>query len=107
MSEAGGLSEHDIAVVVSVLASYPQVEEGLIFGSRAKGNYRNGSDVDIALKGPELNLDILARISFILNEESVLPYKFDILNFHTIVNADLIEHINRVGIIFYTSGALK
>jgi len=107
MNKSCGLSEQDIAVVVAVLSNYPQVEQGLIFGSRAKGNYRNGSDVDIALKGSELNFDLLAQISFVLNEESVLPYKFDILNFHTIVNTDLIEHINRVGIIFYTSGALK
>ena len=106
MNESCGLSQQDFDIIVSVLSDYPQIEEAIIFGSRAKGNFKTGSDVDIALKGSNLNLNVISQISFTLNEETVLPYKFDILNFHTISNSDLTDHINRVGIIFYKSGDL-
>ena len=103
MNNAFGLSEHDMDVLKSVLSSYSQVDEAIIFGSRSKGNFRNGSDVDIALKGLELNLDIVSKISYTLNEETTMPYKFDILNYNSISNNELIDHINRVGISIYHS----
>jgi predicted nucleotidyltransferase len=71
-----------------------------MFGSRAKGNYKNGSDVDIALKG-KLSFETITHINYLLNEETTMPYKFDVLNYHTIQDKDLIEHINRAGICFY------
>lgn len=103
MNNAFGLSEQDMDTLKSILSSYPEVDEAIIFGSRSKGNYRNGSDVDIALKGLALNLDIVSQISYILNEETTMPYKFDILNYHTINNKELIEHIDRVGILIFHS----
>lgn len=103
MNNAFGLSEQDMGTLKSVFSSYPQVDEAIIFGSRSKGNFRNGSDVDIALKGLEINLDIVSQISYILNEETNMPYKFDILNYHTINNKELIEHIDRVGISIFHS----
>ncbi|MEI7504129.1 MAG: nucleotidyltransferase domain-containing protein [Paludibacter sp.] len=103
MNNAFGLSEHDMDVLKSVLSSYSQVDEAIIFGSRSKGNFRNGSDVDIALKGLELNLDIVSKISYTLNEETTMPYKFDILNYNSISNNELIDHINRVWISIYHS----
>jgi predicted nucleotidyltransferase len=103
MNNAFGLSEQDMDTLKSILSSYPEVDEAIIFGSRSKGNYRNGSDVDIALKGLALNLDIVSQISYILNEETTMPYKFDILNYHTINNKELIDHINRLGISIYHS----
>ena len=103
MNNAFGLSEHDMDVLKSVLSSYSQVDEAIIFGSRSKGNFRNGSDVDIALKGLELNLDIVSKISYTLKEEPTMPYKFDILNYNSSSNNELIDHINRVGISIYHS----
>ena len=104
MNNAIGLTEQDMDILKSVISSFSQVDEALLFGSRSKGNFRNGSDVDIALKGLKLNLDIVSQISYILNEETNMPYKFDVLNYHTISNKELIEHIDRVGIsIYHTS----
>jgi len=103
MNNSFGFSGQDLELIISVIREFPQVSAAIIFGSRAKGNFRNGSDVDIALKGSGLNLDVVSQISHTLNEESTLPYKFDVLNYHTISNEDLIEHINRVGIVFYTT----
>jgi len=94
-----GLKDGDIEIIIAILKRYPQIEQALIFGSRAKGNYKPGSDVDIVLKGT-VN-DITSDIGFSLNEDSLLPYKFDVLDYNSISNQNLIDHINRVGIVFY------
>lgn len=94
-----GLKDGDLETIIAVLKKYPQIEQALIFGSRAKGNFKPGSDVDIVLKGSIH--DITTEIGFSLNEDSLLPYKFDVLDYNSISNQNLIDHINRVGIIFY------
>ena len=96
-----GLLQPDLDIVLSVLSEFPNIKEAVIFGSRAKGNFRNGSDVDIALKGENINLEIVTNISYRLNEETILPYKFDVLDYQNINNSKLTEHINRKGISFY------
>ena len=62
-----------------------------------------GSDVDIVLKGTELDFDILNQLSYLLNEETAMPYKFDLLNYDSINEPALKEHIDRVGIEIYSS----
>jgi len=96
-----GLRQPDLDIVLSVLGEFPNVKEAIIFGSRAKGNFKNGSDVDIALKGENINLEIVTNISYRLNEETILPYKFDVLDYQSINNSKLTEHINRIGISVY------
>lgn len=96
----GGIKEKDWIVIREALARYPQIEEMVLFGSRAKGNYGPGSDIDMALKGDQLTA-ILTRLSSYLNEESPLPYHFDLLDYAT-VDQPLREHIDRVGIIAYS-----
>lgn len=98
MNNIVGLSKKDLEIIVSVLQQYLAVDEAILFGSRAKGNFKNGSDVDIALKGNKLNAEIVSSISYQLNEETSLPYKFDVLNYHSISSESLKEHIDRVGI---------
>lgn len=102
MDNKFGLKQTDLDAVISILEKYSDIESAVIFGSRAKGNFKNGSDVDIAVKGKSLNFDLINQISYWLNEESLMPYKFDILNYHTIDNQDLLEHIDRAGIEFYS-----
>ncbi len=95
-----GLKQDDIDAIIKLLRTYPQIEQAIIFGSRAKGNYKTGSDVDIALKGNNID-EAVWKIHYELEEESIMPYYFDILNYNKIENKDLIEHINRAGIVFY------
>ena len=83
------------------MGKYPKVERAYLFGSRAKGDFKNGSDVDIALKGTELDFDTLSKISYWLNEETNMPYKFDVLNYDSIKEPNLVAHIDRVGIEFF------
>jgi predicted nucleotidyltransferase len=106
MSARFGLTEADIAVVIAVLQKHPEVVEARIFGSRALGNQKPGSDVDIALSGMSLTAKVISSISYELNEETTLPYRFDILNVASIGNQELVEHIGRVGIILYPASVL-
>lgn len=96
-----GLKESDILAINQILASYHVIEEAYIFGSRAKGNYKNGSDVDIAIKGENVTYQSILDISSCLNEETMMPYHFDVLNYYSINNKELCEHIDRAGILLY------
>ena len=96
-----GLRDNDVEQIITLLQQYPEVLEAYIFGSRAKGNYKSGSDVDIALKGEKITYRTVCKINAFLNEETLMPYKFDILNFNDLNNVDLIKHINRIGQKFY------
>lgn len=94
-----GLSSNTINKITRIFKRNPNIHEAVIFGSRAMGNYREGSDIDITLKG-NLSFDNLLRIESQLDEE-MLPYEMDLSIFENIKNQDLIAHINRVGKIFY------
>lgn len=91
-----GLTNIDLQFIVDVIKTYPQIDEAIIFGSRALNTHKRGSDIDIALKGKKMGL-IATTISGILNEESPLPYFCDILDYDLIDNEDLRNHIDRVG----------
>ena len=84
----------------AVFARYPQVEQAILYGSRAKGTFRNGSDIDLTLKGDNLTHRELAKIELELDDLS-MPYKIDLSLFRQIDNPNLIEHIGRVGVVFY------
>jgi predicted nucleotidyltransferase len=95
-----GLSTKTISLIQGVFAKYPQAEKAILYGSRAKGNYRNGSDIDLVLVGAELNLSQLFKIELEL-DDLLLPYKIDLALLHQISNPDLVEHIERKGVVFY------
>lgn len=95
-----GLKENVIVQINSVFAKYPQVEKVILYGSRAKGCHKNGSDIDLTIKGKILDLSIVNKISNDL-DDLLLPYTFDISIFRQISNLELVKHINRVGKTFY------
>jgi len=97
-----GLRDSDISDIIQVLEKFPEVESARIFGSRAKGNYRNGSDVDLAVFGNNISFERIIHISSVLNEETMMPYYFDVLDYYSIENADLVRHIDRIGKIIYS-----
>lgn len=100
-----GLRDDDINAIREIFQKFPEVEMALIFGSRATGNFKNGSDVDIALKGVAVNYNTALNISSALNEETLMPYHFDVLNYNTIQNQDLRSHIDRMGKLIYEGEA--
>ena len=101
-----GLSEATVEKISSVFARFPQVEKAVLFGSRAKGNFKNGSDIDLTLYGEQLTSRLCATIASEL-DELLLPYTIDLSVFDELNNAKLSEHIERVGVVFYqrVSGA--
>jgi len=102
-----GLTEATIQKIQCVLAHYPQVEKAIIYGSRAKGNYKNGSDIDLTLRGGEdLTQNVLYKIMEEL-DDLLLPYTFDLSIFSHIDDHDVIEHIQRVGVTFYEKAAYR
>ena len=84
-----GLSEVELETIKKIANSL-NVEKIILFGSRAKGNYKKGSDVDLAIIGDE------RKFSYYLNEETNLPYFFDVVNLKKL-NDEILEHIKRVG----------
>jgi predicted nucleotidyltransferase len=106
MNSRFGLKASVIQAINTVFARYPQVDKAVLYGSRAKGNYRNGSDIDLTLHGgADLTLNVLYKIMDDL-DELLLPYMLDLSIFNTIHDPDVIEHIERVGVAFYEKGAL-
>jgi type I restriction enzyme S subunit len=91
-----GLSNDDIDKIKVVFAKFPEIERVVIYGSRAKGNYKPSSDIDLTLVGDKLTLSLLQSLENDI-DDLLLPYKFDISIFHQISNPDLIAHIERVG----------
>ena len=96
-----GLKDTDLDFIRQAFSRYPNVIEAILFGSRAKGTHHPGSDIDIALKGNGLK-ELVLQLSTYLNQESLIPYQFDIIDYDGIDNKDLIDHIDRVGISIYT-----
>jgi predicted nucleotidyltransferase len=96
-----GLTPDTIKKIKQVFSKFENIQTVILYGSRAKGNYRKGSDIDITLIGENLNLN---NSIYPLGEELeklCLPYTFDISIFSKIDNEDLIDHINRAGKILY------
>ena len=95
-----GLSEKTVSAICGVFASYPDIEKAILYGSRAKGNYRNGSDIDLVLVGERLDLSRRFKIENEL-DDLLLPYKIDLALLHQIENKELVDHIHRRGVVFY------
>ena len=96
-----GLSDKTLDTLNSIFRKFPGIEQVILYGSRAKGNYRNGSDIDLSLKtGEDFTFSDLLHIAGDL-DESDLPYLVDVLIYNKLTNTDLKAHIDRVGKVLY------
>ena len=91
-----GLTTKQLESINSIFQRFPEIESAVIYGSRAKGNFKNASDIDITIKGRQLDLGVLSRVDIAL-DDLLLPYKFDISIYHQIDNPGLLDHIERIG----------
>jgi predicted nucleotidyltransferase len=96
-----GLKQKDIDAINSCFARHEGVKQVILYGSRAKGDFREGSDIDLTIIDSGMNGSDLARIENEL-DDLFLPYKIDLSFRRQIDNSDLLSHIDRVGKIFYT-----
>ena len=95
-----GLQEKERETIYNVFKMFPHVQSVIIFGSRAMGNFKQGSDVDLALIGT-IDSTTLARLKYHLNEETTLPYFFDIVIYDNVSNPEFKSHIDTHGKLFY------
>ncbi|MFH1429155.1 MAG: nucleotidyltransferase domain-containing protein [Candidatus Margulisiibacteriota bacterium] len=100
-----GLNKIDTDHLLSALIRFPEIEEAIIFGSRAKGNYKKGSDVDIAIKGSYIEYQTVLGLKSMLEENLPLPYFFDVIHYESINSPELKEHIDRAGKTIYSKPA--
>ncbi|MBD3795846.1 MAG: nucleotidyltransferase domain-containing protein [Epsilonproteobacteria bacterium] len=91
------LEQKVIDSIKLLLSQNQKIKKLILFGSRAKGCAKNGSDIDLAIVGESINFRDLCAISSDLDELD-LPYKIDLINYNSISNIDLKEHIDRVGV---------
>lgn len=94
-----GLSDKTIETLKKYFAEIRQIKMVKIYGSRAMGTFRNGSDIDFAIFG-DVDKNLIKQIAYEIDELET-PYMFDITDYNTIQNADLKEHIDRVGKVFF------
>ncbi len=95
-----GLSAFDKESIIKIFSSNKRIEKVFLFGSRAKGNFRPGSDIDLAVSGNNLSLNDILDLSIELDTLE-LPYKFDIILLKKVKEKALLEHINRLGIVLF------
>lgn len=96
-----GLLDRDIDCIYKALEQFEEIERAVIFGSRAMGNYKPGSDIDLAVFGENITSQILFRLDDYLNEVYPLPYFFDVIHYEAILNDNLKIHINEEGKVIY------
>jgi predicted nucleotidyltransferase len=99
-----GLTTTTVERLQSALAHYPEVEKAVLYGSRAKGTYRPGSDIDLTLCGGDLNHTLLTRIDSEM-DDLLLPYQIDLSLMSSLSHPALLDHIRRVGVVLYEKRA--
>jgi predicted nucleotidyltransferase len=93
-----GLSEEELSTLQNVFSNIDNISQVILFGSRATGTNRKSSDVDLAIKGDDLGIDTLAKLKNILEEQTKLPYFFDIIIYDHITNQELKHQIDKYGV---------
>lgn len=96
-----GITDKSYRLLIDAFLKHTEVEQVIIFGSRAKGNFKNGSDIDFAIKGKKVTPKLAMNISSFLNEELPIPYKIDLIDYASLNHEALKDNIDRVGIEFY------
>lgn len=95
-----GLTDKSYHELLNILASVPEIEEAVLYGSRARGDYWRASDIDLSLKGNGLNQHSLAQLNNRLYE-SHIPYFYDTNIYASIKNDTFRANIDRDGIVIY------
>jgi len=96
-----GLPDRTLDTLDAIFRKYPGIKEAVLYGSRAKGNCRRGSDIDLSLKTDDaFTYTDLLHIAGDF-DDSDMPYFVDVSIYDDLSNPDLKDHINRVGKVLY------
>ena len=94
-----GLDDKTVSLIKNVFVKYPEIEKVIIYGSRALGNYKHNSDIDLAVVG-NLKWDFIGHLLEELDSLST-PYLYDVTDYNRITIPELKKHIDDCGKIFY------
>lgn len=103
--ENTGLPTDSIQKIQHIFSHYPEIKKVYLYGSRAKGNFQAGSDIDLSIISDDFSYTQLIKLEIEL-DDLLLPYKLDINLFKNIENRELTAHIKRCGIVFYLANYL-
>jgi len=102
MNNNFGIYQKSFNLIFNSFKQFADIEKASIFGSRAMGNYKKGSDIDIAIFGKKLNYNTVLKLSGILNDDLPIPYFIDVIHFENLKNEELKTHILKEGKTIYT-----
>ena len=102
MKNSFDISNKSLELILETISGFHDIDRVLIFGSRALGTHKKGSDIDLAIFGDKLKKETPLNLAAKLNEEVPIPYYIDIVAPRFIDNTSLVNHIERVGKLFYT-----
>ncbi|MBS9766618.1 MAG: nucleotidyltransferase domain-containing protein [Flavobacteriaceae bacterium] len=98
MNNPFGIYDKSFSLLMGAIHTFPTIEKVWIFGSRALGNYKKASDIDLAILGEKVNLHTVAKLHGILNEELPIPYFVDVVDVNAVQSEELKKHIIDKGI---------
>ena len=96
----GGLTKKQKNLICNILKKYSEVDMVKLYGSRAKGNFSDRSDIDLAVYGEKLDRFIISNILLDFDDLDI-PFRIELQEYKNIKNINLKKHINKVGIIFF------
>jgi uncharacterized protein len=96
-----GIPARSFQLILDAFSAFKDIERAGIYGSRAMGNFKNGSDVDVVVYGAKISNETLLKLKVKLEHELPIPFYFDLTHYETIQNADLKEHIDKFAQIIY------
>jgi len=96
-----GITPKSYTLIQNTFSKFPEIEKVLIYGSRAMGNFKPGSDIDLAVSGSNITVETIFKLKILLEQELPVPYFFDITHYETISNSALKAHIDEFGKLFY------
>ena len=95
-----GLSQKELEILKEVFKKFDNIKEVILFGSRALGTHKTASDIDLAIKG-NVDINTLSKLKYTLEEDTNLPYFFDVVIYDNLDNMELKKHIDEFGKIIY------
>ena len=95
-----GLSPKELEILKNVFKKFDDIKEVILFGSRALGTHKTASDIDLAIKG-NVNINTLSKLKYTLEEDTNLPYFFDVVIYDNLENMELKKHIDEFGRVIY------
>ncbi len=104
MKQKTGLTIEILTSLKKIFKKYAAIEQVKLYGSRAKGTFNERSDIDLVAYGKDITRFMIADLLLDL-DDSDIPYMVDLQSYHDLKNNQLIEHINRVGLIIYDKDA--